>query len=98
MQYWVLDHESQEEVKEDWITKMFKLSEGPSPPSPGSSGGTPVKKAGKKASKTGAKKANPKAKSKAGAKSKSKASTSSLIPASMLSSFCHAGSEWRCLG
>ena len=44
MQYWVLDHESQEEVKEDWISKLFKLSEGPSPPTPGSTRSTPAKK------------------------------------------------------
>ena len=64
-QYWVLDHESQEEVKEDWISKMFKLCEGPSPPSPGSSRGTPKQgKAKKSATAKPKPKRNPKNKNK----------------------------------
>ena len=70
MQYWVLDHESQKEVKEDWISQLFKLSEGPSPPSPGSTRSTPAKTKSKKApdQKTTKRKAKAKAKGKASKK------------------------------
>ena len=44
----MLDHESQEERREDWISRLFRLSEGPLPNSPASSHGTPkTKKRGK---------------------------------------------------
>ena len=55
----MLDHESLEEVKEDWISKLFKLSERPCPPSPGSSRGTPKTKGTKNGkSKNKSKKTN----------------------------------------
>ena len=35
-EYWILDHESQEERKEGWITRLFRLSDGPVAASPSS--------------------------------------------------------------
>ena len=43
----MLDHESQEERKEDWISKLFRLSEGPLADSPASNRATPRRKSKK---------------------------------------------------
>ena len=60
-QFWVLDSEATEETKEDWISKLFKLSDNESPTSKGRASPN-----GKKTKRSNAKgKANGKAAKKA---------------------------------
>ena len=56
----MLDSESTEEIKEDWVTRLFKSAEEQEPPTPSTGGKKPTKKKGK----------SPKAKAKAKAKGK----------------------------